>query len=573
MKGRSLAIRMLSLTCLMSIMLLGSWTYWTVEDMRASLLKQKEEDVQLLLTRNADYLKLYAEGLSANLLSLGSTLSALGGGEKEILSALDAFQTSSPGKLLTVYCALEGGEVLCTREIAYEVFGNGHVAACLSAAYVSSYRGIRWTEPYVSPLSLNRTIALFMPVTISGQRAAVIMEINLATLLSPLLRATSDVSPTWAVVSSGGQLVATSDDYTTVWSDYEQIPRAALESELPALRALPLATTECTVGGEKFYSYWKSAVCLGWSLATFVKTRTLYAAVRPLIVKTLLIGALHLMVLSVLIAWLGSRLTKPITRIARQLKEAESPLSLSFGGQTGRGDEIGVLTSSLDSMIRKIRQMDEEKEETQRQRRLLEIEVLQAQIHPHFMGNTLACIQSLIKDNKLSEAQEALVSLVKLFNYSIARTDDEVSLGDELKCAAAYVQLRQMRKNYSFDYQVFVPAEHLSHPVPRLFLQPIIENCIVHGFAGLPVRGVITVTGYECGGKLFLCVDDNGNGETGERLAEVTQGTLAPSPLSHGIGVGNVFKRLRLRRPEATGCAILPREGGGVRVLLDLGYI
>ena len=188
------------------------------------------------------------------------------------------------------------------------------------------------------------------------------------------------------------------------------------------------------------------------------------------------------------------------------------------------------------------------------------------------MGNTLACIQSLVKEGQLLEAENALVALVKLLNYSIARTDDEVSLGDELRCVEAYVKLRQIRKNYSFDYQVFVPPEQLSQRVPRLFLQPIIENCIVHGFAGLKHRGIITVTGYEKDGKLFLCVDDNGLGETEDRLRDVMNGTMPPSPHSHGIGVSNVFKRLQLRHAEADGCFLEGRAGGGVRVILDLGY-
>ena len=305
---------------------------------------------------------------------------------------------------------------------------------------------------------------------------------------------------------------------------------------------------------------------------TFVKTSRLYAAVRPMIAKILMIGALHLLMLSLLIAMLSGRLTRPITRIAKQIEEAESPLDLTFGSLINRHNEIGVLTSSLTTMIEKIRLMTQEREESQKQQRLLEIEVLQAQIHPHFMGNTLACIQSLVKEGQLLEAENALVALVKLLNYSIARTDDEVSLGDELRCVEAYVKLRQIRKNYSFDYQVFVPPEQLSQRVPRLFLQPIIENCIVHGFAGLKHRGIITVTGYEKDGKLFLCVDDNGLGETEDRLRDVMNGTMPPSPHSHGIGVSNVFKRLQLRHAEADGCFLEGRAGGGVRVILDLGY-
>ena len=104
----------------------------------------------------------------------------------------------------------------------------------------------------------------------------------------------------------------------------------------------------------------------------------------------------------------------------------------------------------------------------------------------------------------------------------------------------------------------------------QVFLQPILKTASFTATG--EHRGVITVTGYEKNGKLFLCVDDNGLGVTEARLCDVVNGTMPPSPHSHGIGVSNVFKRLRLRRAEADGCSIQSRAGGGVRVILDLGY-
>ena len=573
MKHHTLARRILAVAIALSLLLLCSWMFWAAKDMQDSLLEQKEQDLQQLLIRNRDYMRLYAEGLSSGLLTLSDALAAIGNDPEAILNALDGSKNSNPGKLLTVYFVFEDGTTLCTRAPAFEVFGNRYVKDCYELAYQSSYRGIRWTEPYISPLSpLTRTIALYKPVLLDGSRAMVMMEINLSAMLSSILRATNDASITWSVVSAGGQLVATSDDYTSVVSDYKQLSRSALEAALPDVISLPVSASQCSIDGNDYLFYRESNVCMDWTLYTFVKTSRLYAAVRPMIAKILMIGALHLLMLSLLIAMLSGRLTRPITRIAKQIEEAESPLDLTFGSLINRHNEIGVLTSSLTTMIEKIRLMTHEREESQKQQRLLEIEVLQAQIHPHFMGNTLACIQSLVKEGQLLEAENALVALVKLLNYSIARTDDEVSLGDELRCVEAYVKLRQIRKNYSFDYQVFVPQEQLSQRVPRLFLQPIIENCIVHGFAGLKHRGIITVTGYEKDGKLFLCVDDNGLGETEDRLRDVMNGTMPPSPHSHGIGVSNVFKRLQLRHAEADGCFLEGRAGGGVRVILDLGY-
>lgn len=574
MKKHTLARRILSAACALSLAMLCSWVFLAARDMQESLLKQKERDLQQLLARNRDYMRLYAEGLSSGLLSLSDSLTAIGNDPTAILNALEGSKNSNPGKLLTVYCVLEDGLTLCTRAPAYEAFGNRYVKECYDMAYQRSYRGIRWTEPYISPLSpFSRTIALFKPVELDGSRAMVMMEINLSTMLSSVLRVTNDASLTWSVVSAGGKLAATSDDYTTVISEYKQLSRSALESAMPDIVSLPVSANQCTIDDNDYIFYRESNVCMDWTLYAFVKKDHLYAAVRPMVANILTTGAIHLLLLSLFVAVFSGHLTRPITRIAKQIEEAESPLELTFENLAQQPHEICVLTNSLTALIEKLRLMTQEREESQRQQRLLELEVLQAQIHPHFMGNTLACIQSLVREEKLQEAEGALVALVKLLNYSIARTEDEASLRDELRCAEAYVKLRQMRKNYSFDYQVFVPQEQLNQRVPRLFLQPIIENCIVHGFAGLDRRGMITVTGYEKDGKLFLCVDDNGHGSTDERLRDVKNGVMLPSPHSHGIGVSNVFKRLQLLHGEACDCSIERRSSGGVRVILDLGYL
>ena len=214
---KTLAGRILAAACILSLIMLCSWVLLAARDMQDSLLKQKNRDLQQLLARNRDYMRLYAEGLSSGLLSLSDSLTAIGNEPTAILSALEGSKNSNPGKLLTIYCALEGGLTLCTRTAAYEAFGNYHVQECYDMAYRSSYRGIRWTEPYISPLSpFSYTIALFKPLELDGSKAMIMMEINLSTMLSSILRTTNDTSLTWAVVSKGGKLAATSDDYTTI---------------------------------------------------------------------------------------------------------------------------------------------------------------------------------------------------------------------------------------------------------------------------------------------------------------------------------------------------------------------
>lgn len=566
----SLSKRMVGLSLLLSILLLGSWVFWCFHDTRHTLVDQKKQDIQVLVDRTVDYTRLYSQGLNASLLGLCSTMEVMEQDPVQIQGALNGFQNSNPGKVLSV-AYITAAEAYCNRSTALEIFGNVHFQEFYEIATQSNYQGLRWSEPYISPLTLARTVALYKPVRLFGDLGAVVIEINLGTMLSSILQATNDSSLTWAVVSGKGQLVATSDDYTTISSNYKQISRSLLESELPALNALPVGAAFCQVGGVDYLHFRSSATCMDWTLIALAQEQLLYSTIAPLLLRTLGMGALHLILLTIALALLGRRYTHPIVGMASKIEKAESPLTLSFPETMARDDEIGVLTRSISDMILRINRLNQERETILSQQRLLEIDVLQGQIHPHFLGNTLACIQSLVKDGQRENTLLALTALVRLLNYSIARTDATVCLKDELNCTNAYVELRKMRVSYSFEYEVYVSPAHLAHPVPRLILQPIIENSIVHGFAGLNHQGMIVITSYVRAGKLFLCVDDNGLGAPNHRLAAVASGIVSPSAHSHGIGVNNVFKRLRLNDATPNGCQLLAKSDGGVRAILDLG--
>lgn len=567
----SLTKRLAAICLALSLALLSSWVFWCVSNTQETLLNQKKQDFEMLLSRTADYVQLYSQGLNTSLLSFCSTLEVMEDDGEQIQAALNGFQRSNPGKVYSIACVLEDGRAYCNRAVALEVFGNAYFDNFYEDAHRSSYKGIRWSEPYISPLTLERTMALYKPVTINSGLGTVIMEVNLSTMLSSILRATNDSSLTWAVVSGAGALVATSDDYTTVSSNYKQIPRALLEEEMEKIITLPAGTRECRLNDTEYLIFRQNAVCMDWSLMALSQTQTVYDAVSPLLMRTLGMGVLHLMLLTVLLSLAGGRYARLTARISNEIKTAKSPLHLSFPETARRKDELGDLSRSIEGMIARIQRLNDEREDILNQQRQLEIDVLQGQIHPHFLGNTLACIQSLVKDGRREDALNALTSLVKLLNYSIARTDSTVNLGDELECAKAYVALRRMRAAYAFSYQVYVLNAHMAQPVPRLILQPIIENAIVHGFAGLDRAGSITVTSYIKDGKLLLSIDDDGLGADERRLEDVAAGVIAPSEHAHGIGVGNVFKRLRLNDATPNGCRLLKNQSGGVRVVLDLG--
>lgn len=567
-----MARRLVLLSLLLSVLLLLSWLTLTLRGTGGVLLAQKEEDLRLVLDRSADYLELYAEGLNTSLRNLASALSLLGGDEPRILSTLSSFQRENSDKIQLAACVLDDGRALCSAQPMYEVFGSEQLHTCYEEASASRYRGIRWTEPYTSSLTLLPTFALYIPVEMPAGRAVAAIEVRLSTMLADLLHSSGAQEITWAVVSEAGALVAASGDYVSPGiGEAAALTRAVLGQEIASMAEQGFAATQRRIRGTDYLTLARLPICMRWTLLAFVKKQAVRDAIRPIEATNLVVGILHLLLLGLSFTLLGRYYTRPLARLADKLRRAPSPLALSFQAEMRRTDEVGILSTALQSLVDDVGALMREQATMLERQRRLEIDSLQAQIHPHFLGNTLACIASLAKENRSQEVQSALLSLVRLLNYSIARTDAVASLQDELRCVEAYVRLRQMRSQNAFDYEACVDPAHGAHPVPRLLVQPVVENAIVHGFSDIPYRGKLCVASRVEAGHLLLIVDDNGSGAPQRRLDQVLAGRVEPAAHAHGIGLKNVFERIRLTYAQADGCRIEAKRGGGVRVTLDLG--
>ena len=165
-----------------------------------------------------------------------------------------------------------------------------------------------------------------------------------------------------------------------------------------------------------------------------------------------------------------------------------------------------------------------------------EIDALQSQINPHFLYNTLDAIrgQALIDDSPVIADMTEALSI--LFRYSISRTGNLVTLREEFRCIEKYLMIQQFRFSGKFQYVRDVDPNLLSCLIPRLTLQPIVENAIYHGLETCPEGGIITLSLEQSGGYLVIRVSDNGIGMTESQLLAINEklrvSTLVSVPLS-----------------------------------------
>jgi sensor histidine kinase YesM len=377
----------------------------------------------------------------------------------------------------------------------------------------------------------------------------------------------------WALVSASRNLIATNIDSSLshLMENRQDSFLEAFTARLPDMLRTSPSIHEYPIGENNFLVRQNTVGNTGWTLLGLTDAKLLNEAVDHLNMLIAVSGIVSLVLLATLISMIVQNFTKAVTHMAKTVADSPSPLDLDLRKELRRNDEIGILAQSLDNQTKRIKTLITQQEELAQQRRLLEIRMLQGQIHPHFLGNTLACIESLLKEGQYEEVQLALRALTKLMHYSISRTEGMVSLRDELACTKAYVDLREMRSQDGFDYTVLVPPKYQGHPVPKLILQPVIENAIVHGFADIPHRGQIVLIAYELNGKLYLGIDDNGSGISHQRLRLLLSGKLPASTHSQGIGLSNVFSRLHLNYSDSSESTIQRKSDGGTRVILDLG--
>lgn len=261
-----------------------------------------------------------------------------------------------------------------------------------------------------------------------------------------------------------------------------------------------------------------------------------------------------------------SSLTKEMKAIARSgFKET----SFSESPHAFRRDEIGWLYRGIDNMIREIGNLIAETKANEKRKKQLEFEVLNYQINPHFLYNSLDTIRWKAEARQAGEIAGLASSLATLFRLSLNRGKEMTTAGRELELLKSYLSIERARQDKPIRVSFRVEDEILALPLLRLILQPLVENAIRHGIADMGEDGMIVVQGHLEEGKLVFRVTDNGAGIPEESLATLLDAHAAAARSKEGgLGLVNVHERLRHYFGEPYGLAIESEPGKGTTVVI-----
>jgi sensor histidine kinase YesM len=205
--------------------------------------------------------------------------------------------------------------------------------------------------------------------------------------------------------------------------------------------------------------------------------------------------------------------------------------------------------------------------------RNMELRLLQSQINPHFLFNTLATIGAQATLETAPATSRLVLALSRLLRYNLRRIKDTVPLQEEIAAVQDYLLIQQTRFEGRLAVEVTIHPDVLGTPVPVLTVQPLVENAVLHGLEGR-ADGLLRVLGRRRGMLVEIEVIDNGQGMSGDRLREVLEGRESGSGLAHttGLGIYSVDRRIKYYFGSDYGVALESRLGRGTRAILRLPY-
>ena len=289
------------------------------------------------------------------------------------------------------------------------------------------------------------------------------------------------------------------------------------------------------------------------------------------VIVTMIVALSSIIVASVLVNILVTdSITKPIRTLC------DKTALVAKGDFTTRTacdnhDELSILSDSFNDMASKLEQQVNSIKLEQENLRHMESKLLQTQINPHFLYNTLDTIIWLIEGNKNKEAIDIVVSLSDFFRIVVSKGKDFISIREEEIHIKSYLQIQQSRYKDILDYEINIPEELYGYQILKLTLQPLIENSLYHGIKMLRARGKITVTGKIMDEVICFQVIDNGIGMSEEELQVLRAEVEMPgSELSTGFGLANVNKRIKLNYGNSYGLDIQSKKGEGTEIRITI---
>jgi sensor histidine kinase YesM len=572
---RGLALRWFVSLFVLTAILLGTLAWNNLNDAERALKRQYVSNTEALNDKINGMLDVYADNIRNTLHQL-SVRADLLTDPNEAPKALQAIGDFNLGYIKTMYLIGKDGTVYSSKQLIYELVGNTSLPDLYELA-VSNPHAIQWTEPYESKLS-GRTVAFVQAVYDDKKQlaGAAVAEVDLDSLTNRLLPLLSGNDRTFTILTSKNNVLSVDQGSSLI--PYNIYPPTMNDAFRLRLAGLPEGASELAGPKGSMMAVKSFGNHMGWSLITLLDERYFGRATQDLSANIRQTAAIWLLVLILgtvlLIRMFMSPIRLLISRMDR-VDQLEYPAAIAIR----RKDEIGKLAQSYNEMMARIYQLVLTVKKVESDKKEFELKMLQSQIAPHFLYNTLACISSLSKQQRFAEVDETIRSLTHLLSFSFDKISELVTLEEEIEAVRSYVYIQSVRYGSRFELVVDVPESLRTWRLPKLSIQPLIENAIFHGVIPAKRKGLICLRAKAAGNRLHIVVADNGVGmdkmAARSLLDDSGRGRSGKTAIKgfNSVGLYNVHHRFRIQAGEPYGLRIVSRKRKGTIVRIVAPYM
>lgn len=361
------------------------------------------------------------------------------------------------------------------------------------------------------------------------------------------------------IMNERNNLVASSNSSLSgmYWLNYETIEDSFMSSN---------NFIERTIVGNKIYAGFYSITQPKWFMVTILPSKPLMDQSNRFMLQFLMIYLAFLILAFFLANYLSHSITNRISSVITQMRQVRKGPPVPMENPGGH-DEVGDLIDTYNYMTRKMNQLMDKQAKAAEDLRIAEFNSLQAQINPHFLYNTMDMINWLAQQGRTSEISNAVQNLSRFYKLTLSRKQSLTTIASEDEHITIYVRLQNMRYHDSIELISDIPDELMEYQIPKLTLQPVIENAILHGILEKESKaGTIVLTGWMEDEDIVLLISDDGVGIPPDKMPDILSGNGQSSSGGTNIAVYNTHRRLQILYGSKYGLAYSSQPGKGTEV-------
>lgn len=431
--------------------------------------------------------------------------------------------------------------------------------------YYSSPNLFAETVPYDNYIFATKPLVESGTGWMYGYAAVVMDELNIAGKYSPYVSEGIHIS----FIAADGTILSSSDKASISTSRPELLSIAS--------QAAPLqGGVSFTEDKLTYISYWLPE--FNAYLLEEIDQRAAFAPLYSISWQIAKAVILMLIVSMLFVYFISRRITRPLNKLVQTMQTSKGDNLLLHPLQEGGSYETNVLTKAYNRMIKEIDQYNDKVLYEQQERRKADLNALQMQIHPHFLYNTLSSIKYLAKMHRTDDVDRTIHSLISMLQSTLGRTEDMVTMASEIETLKHYVFINQIRYGDQIQVHYEIAEDCLPLLVPKLTLQPFVENAFFHAFPGNR-SGNIYIYARRRDEELVIEIMDDGIGMPAEpgRRTDLAAPIVQQEPRRErkrnspsGIGISNVHGRIQLLFGQRYGVTTDSEPGYGTSIRITL---